>query len=181
MTRRVRINLVLVAALLLTAVGLVAAAAVYDERSRVAAECDERFGDDSPDGWRVRGIGSAVPGFDGAPCFVADYREERIGSRDPGVELRSRESWIKIDLGRSLPFRPRTVRGLQPPAASVLRRVSAGRPADRELRKSPIRSSRCSDRVGVACTCAPRVAPSGMPCQAFQHWCCSTESLTLGG
>ena len=89
MTRRALISLVLVTTLLLTVIGLGAAAVVYDQRSRVTADCDERFGDNSPARWTVRGIGSAVPGFDGAPYYVADYREERIRSRDPAVELRA--------------------------------------------------------------------------------------------
>lgn len=87
MSRTVLIGLVLATTLLLAAAGLGAAAAIYDQRAHVPAACDERFGDNSPAGWTVRGIDSARPGFDGAPYFVADYREERIRSRDPGIEL----------------------------------------------------------------------------------------------
>ena len=74
---------------------------VYDQRSRVAADCDARFGDNSPARWTVRGIGSAVTGFDGAPYFVADYREERIRSRDAAVELRA--WWLPARDGTEAP------------------------------------------------------------------------------
>ena len=87
MTRRALLVLVLVGVLALAA-GFGAAAAVYDRVSRVA-DCAERFGDNSPAAWSVRGIASAVPDFDGTPLFVADYREVRVPSRDPGIDLRA--------------------------------------------------------------------------------------------
>ena len=76
MTRRALTVIVLLAVLGLAA-GFSAAAVVYDRVSRVG-DCAERFGDNSPAAWSVRGITSAVPDFDGTHLFVADYREVLI-------------------------------------------------------------------------------------------------------
>jgi len=81
--------LMLIGMIALVAVGFGAAAVVYDRMSRVAADCDKRFGDNSPAAWSVRGIASAVPDFDGTPFFVGDYSEVHIPSRDHGIELRA--------------------------------------------------------------------------------------------
>lgn len=83
-----RLVIALVAAsLLLSAIGLGAAAVAYDRTARVAGDCDERFGGNSPSGWSVRGIASAVPWFDGSPLFVPRHEAVRIPSRDAGIEL----------------------------------------------------------------------------------------------
>jgi uncharacterized protein len=80
--------LVLIGMIVLAAAGIGAGAIVYDHVSRLAGDCDERFGDNSPAAWSVRGISSAVPDFDARPLFVADYEEMSIPSRDSGIELR---------------------------------------------------------------------------------------------
>jgi len=89
MHRSKLVILMLIGMIALVAVGFGAAVVTYDRMSRVAADCDERFGDNSPASWSVRGISSAVPAFDGTSLFVADYRQVRIASRDPGIELRA--------------------------------------------------------------------------------------------
>jgi len=93
--------LMFVGIIVVAAAGFGAAAVVYDRMSRVAADCDERFGDNSPAAWSVRGIASAVPDFDGTPLFVADYRELRVASRDPGIELRA--WWLPSRAGPDAP------------------------------------------------------------------------------
>ena len=99
MIRHALIVLVFLGALALAA-GLSAAVVVYDRVSRVA-DCAERFGDNSPAAWSVRGIASAVPDFDGTPLFVTDYREMLIPSRDPGIDLRA--WWLPSRDGAAAP------------------------------------------------------------------------------
>ena len=99
MTRRALIVIVLLGVLALTA-GFSAAAVVYDRVSRVG-DCAERFGDNSPAAWSVRGITSAVPDFDGTHLFVADYREVLVPSRDPGIDLRA--WWLQSRDGDDAP------------------------------------------------------------------------------
>jgi len=99
MTRRPLIGIVLLGVLALVA-GFSAAAVVYDRVSRVA-DCAERFGDNSPAAWSVRGIASAVPDFDGKHLFVADYREVLVPSRDPGIDLRA--WWLPSRAGDDAP------------------------------------------------------------------------------
>lgn len=85
-----RLLLVSLAGLIaLPALGLGAAAVAYDRSARVPGDCDARFGDNAPTAWTVRGIGSAALDLDASPWFVADYREVRIPSRDPALELRA--------------------------------------------------------------------------------------------
>lgn len=94
-------GLVLVGVLVIAAAGVGAGALVYDRMSRIAADCDERFGDNSPAAWSVRGISTAVPDLDGAALFVPDYREMRIPSRDPGIDLRA--WWLPPRAGTGKP------------------------------------------------------------------------------
>jgi fermentation-respiration switch protein FrsA (DUF1100 family) len=81
---------ILIGAIAVVAAGyLGAAVVVYDRMSRVEADCGGRFGDNTPASWSTIGTSSrpVAPAFDAAPLFVSDYREVRITSRDPGIEL----------------------------------------------------------------------------------------------
>ncbi|HSM34366.1 MAG TPA: alpha/beta fold hydrolase [Anaerolineae bacterium] len=88
-TKRKLVTIMLLGMVVTAALGFGAAVAEYDRVTRVPADCDERFGDNSPSAWSIRGIGSAVPDFDGSRWFAAGYHEVRIPSRDPGIELRA--------------------------------------------------------------------------------------------
>jgi fermentation-respiration switch protein FrsA (DUF1100 family) len=83
------ITLLLVGMLVLATAGLGAAVVVYDRVAGVAADCDARFGDNSPASWSVLGISSAVPDFDASDLLVTEYQEVRVPSRDEGIDLRA--------------------------------------------------------------------------------------------
>jgi fermentation-respiration switch protein FrsA (DUF1100 family) len=80
----------LIAAIIVVAVGYAAAAiVVYDTMSRVDTDCGGRFVGNTPNAWSTIGASarSAAPAYDPTPLFVSDYREVHFPSRDPGIEL----------------------------------------------------------------------------------------------
>jgi fermentation-respiration switch protein FrsA (DUF1100 family) len=71
-------------AMLLSAGYLGAAALVYDEVSRVSADCGGRYVGYSPASWSPP---AWATDFDAAPYFTSDYESVRVPSRDAGIEL----------------------------------------------------------------------------------------------
>lgn len=70
--------------MLLSAGYLGAAALVYDEVSRVSADCGGRYVGYSPASWSPP---AWATDFDAAPYFTNDYQTVRLPSRDDGIEL----------------------------------------------------------------------------------------------
>lgn len=95
------ITLLLLAAALLATASLGTAVALYDRVARVNADCDTRFGHNSPAAWSVIGISSAVPDFDASELLVSEYQEVRLPSRDEGIDLRA--WWLPAPGGARAP------------------------------------------------------------------------------
>ncbi len=89
MRRSLLIIGIIVGAMVITVGYLGAAVVVYDRLSRVDADCGGRFRDNTPVAWSTVGASAAsvAPAFDATPLFVSEYREVRLASRDPGIEL----------------------------------------------------------------------------------------------
>jgi uncharacterized protein len=80
-----------------------AAVVVYDQVSAVEAHCGGRFAGYTPAAWSTDrpGASSAAAVFDGGTYLVADYRDERFASRDPGIDLHA--WWLPASDGPDAP------------------------------------------------------------------------------
>lgn len=80
-----------------------AAAIAYDRISRVEAHCGGRFPGSAPDAWSTDRpkTSTAAAAFDPTPYLVADYREVRLPSRDPGIDLHA--WWLPSQAGPGAP------------------------------------------------------------------------------
>jgi fermentation-respiration switch protein FrsA (DUF1100 family) len=80
-----------------------AAVVAYDRISQVAADCGGRFPGFTPDSWSTDRPASppTATELDPAPYLVAEYRDVRLPSRDPGIDLHA--WWLPSSGGADAP------------------------------------------------------------------------------
>lgn len=99
---RLAIGILIGVVVLVAAAYLGAAAVVYDNLSRVEADCQGRWVGYSPASWSPPGWASEPDvGYDAESLFVAEYEDVRIPSRDAGIELHG--WWIPSAAGPGAP------------------------------------------------------------------------------